>query len=171
MPETEEERLAVLQEAFSNTVFGPLYQEPVKGSPISIDSIGRRAVNRLGVAPGSQGRFGEVYARSAAVAGQAETVMEGKITLTTMPQARASDGENPRLEARLADDSPAAHSPAGPAALKPVLDQHWPVPDGEVALTVTITRPLSAAEFASIGSVVAQIEKLVASLTGGDTGA
>ena len=51
------------------------------------------------------------------------------------------------------------------------LDQHWPFPDGVVALTVTIARPLSAADFASIGLVVAQIEKLVAGLTGGATDA
>jgi hypothetical protein len=167
VPETEEQRLAALQEAFSNTAFGPLYQESVKGSPISIDSIGRRAVNRLGVAPGSQGQFGEVFARSAAAAGLAETAGEGKITLVTKPQARASDGENPGLADLPADDSPAAPGRAGGSALKPVLDQHWPIPDGEVALTVTIARPLSATDFASIGSVVAEIEKLVASLSGG----
>ena len=100
VPETEEERLAALQEAFANKAFGPLYQESVKGSPISIHSIGRRAVNRLGVAPGSQGQFGEVFARSAAAAGLAETAGEGKITLATKPQARASDGENPGLADR-----------------------------------------------------------------------
>jgi hypothetical protein len=52
-----------------------------------------------------------------------------------------------------------------------VLDQHWPFADGEVALTVTIARPLSSADFASIGAVVAQIEKLVAGLTGGGANA
>ena len=60
IPETEAERQAALREAFTKTVFGAVYQESVKGSPISIESIGRRAVNRLGVAPGSQGSFGEV---------------------------------------------------------------------------------------------------------------
>lgn len=171
VPETEEERLAALQEAFSNTAFGPLYQESVKGSPISIDSIGRRAVNRLGVSPGSQAQFGEVFARSAAAAGLAGNVGDGKITLATKPQAGASDGENPGLSDRLPADSPAAPGQAGRAALKPVLDQHWPVPDGEVALTITIERPLTAADFASIGSVVAEIEKLVAGLADGDTNA
>jgi len=168
--ETEEERLAALQEAFQNTVFGPLYQESVKGSPISIDSIGRRAVNRLGVAPGSQGQFGEVFARSAAAAGLAETTGDGKITLVTKPQSRPSDSENPGFADRPPSGNPQvpAHL-AGRPPLKPVLDQHWPLPDGEVALTVTMSRPLSAADFASIGSVVAQIEKLVAGLTSGDT--
>jgi hypothetical protein len=52
-----------------------------------------------------------------------------------------------------------------------VLDQHWPFPDGEVRLTVTISRPLSAADFASIGSVVAQVEKFVAGLAGSDSDA
>jgi hypothetical protein len=171
VPETDEERLAALQEAFAHTAFGPLYQESVKGSPISIDSIGRRAVNRLGVAPGSQGQFGEVFARSAVVAGLAETAGEGKIILATKPQARASDGENPGLVDRPPVDSPPAPGPTDRPALKPVLDQHWPFPDGVVALTVTIARPLSAADFASIGSVVAEIEKLVSGLTGGDSDA
>lgn len=171
VPETEGERLAALQEAFASTAFGPLYQESVRGSPISVDSIGRRAVNRLGVAPGSQGQFGEVFARSAAAAGLAETAGEGKITLTTKPQARASDGENPEFADRPPTDGPPAPGPAGRPALKPVLDQHWPFPDGDVALTVTIARPLSAADFASIGSVAAEIEKLVAGLTGDDTNA
>ncbi|HEX2319148.1 MAG TPA: hypothetical protein VHJ18_09230 [Streptosporangiaceae bacterium] len=171
VPETDEERLAALQEAFANTAFGPLYQESVKGSPISVDSIGRRAVNRLGVAPGSQAQFGEVFARSAAAAGLAETAADGKITLATKPQARPSDGENPGLADRPPGDSPPVPGQSGRSAFKPVLDQHWPFPDGEVALIVTIARPLSASDFAAIGSVVAQIEKLVAGLTGGENNA
>jgi hypothetical protein len=59
------------------------------------------------------------------------------------------------------------HAPGSRHAIKPVFDQHWPFADGEVALTVTIARPLSAADFASIGAVVAEIERLVAGLTGG----
>jgi hypothetical protein len=52
-----------------------------------------------------------------------------------------------------------------------VLDQRWSLPDGEVALIVTIDRPLSAADFASIGAVVGEIERLVAVLTRGDPAA
>jgi hypothetical protein len=82
VPETDEERFVALQDAFANTVFGPVYEESVKGSLISVESIGRRAVNRLGVAPASQGQFGEVFARSAVAAGLAETTGDGKVTLT-----------------------------------------------------------------------------------------
>lgn len=172
VPETKEERLAALQEAFANTVFGPLYQESVKGSPISIDSIGRRAVNRLGVAPASQGQFGEVFARSASAAALAETTGDGKVTLLAKPHARSSDAENlGSVDRSAGENSPGPGHPSIRPALKPVLDQHWPFPDGEVALTVTMARPLSATDFASIGAVVAQIEKLVAGLTGGDTDA
>lgn len=67
------------------------------------------------------------------------------------------------------DSLPVSDRPTGGSAAKPALDQHWPLPDGEVALTITIARPLSAADFASIGSVVAQIEKLVAGLVSGET--
>jgi hypothetical protein len=40
-----------------------------------------------------------------------------------------------------------------------VLDQRWSLPEGEVALIVTIDRPLSAADFASIAAVVGEIER------------
>jgi hypothetical protein len=172
VPETEQERLAALQEAFANTVFGPVYQESVKGSPISIESIGRRAVNRLGVAPASQGQFGDVFARSAAAAGLAQMTSDGKVTLEARPPARSSDGESRGASGGTQYEEPSVSGhPFSRPALKPVLDQHWPFADGEVALTVTIARPLSSADFASIGAVVAQIEKLVAGLTGGDTNA
>ncbi len=173
IPEREGERQAALQEAFTNTVFGAVYQESVKGSPISIESIGRRAVNRLGVAPGSQGSFGEVFARSAAAAGLAESTGDGRLTLFAKPQAAlpgadpsGSTGDTP------AADAPAAEQPtSGRMASKPVLDQRWPFPHGEVALIVAIDRPLSAADFASIGAVVGEIERLVAGLTRGDASA
>lgn len=168
VPETEEERLAALREAFANTVFNPVYQESVKGSPISVDSIGRRAVNRLGVAPGSQGQFGEVFARSASAAGLAEAAGDGMVKLLAKPHDRSSDGDNRgSTDGPPGENPPAAGQPSGRPAVKPVLDQRWPFPEGEVALTVTISRPLSAADFTSIGSVVAQIERLVAGLTGG----
>jgi hypothetical protein len=156
-------------------VFGGVYQEAVKGQPITIESIGRRGVTRLGIAPGSQRSFGEVFARSAAAAGLAEATGDGKITLFAKPLAAPSDAEGAgspdTMRAADTDTAAVPQSPAGRAMPKPVLDQRWPLPDGEVALIVTIDRPLAAADFASIGQVVSQIEQLVAGLTRGDTDA
>jgi hypothetical protein len=173
IPETEDQRRAALQEAFASTVFGGVYQEAVKGQPISIESIGRRGVSRLGIAPGSQRSFGEVFARSAAAADLAETTGDGKITLFAKPLAAPSDvGRAGSPDPMRAADTPVMlQSSAGRATAKPVLDQRWPLPDGEVALIVTIDRPLSAADFASIGAVAGEIERLVASLTRSDTDA
>lgn len=71
-----------------------------------------------------------------------------------------------------AEHMPAAEQPtAGQAISKPVLDQRWPFRDGEVALVVTIDRPLSAEDFSAIGKVAGEIERLVAGLAGGDAGA
>jgi hypothetical protein len=172
IPETEAERRAALQEAFANTVFDGLYQESVKGQPIAIESIGRRAVSKLGVAPGSQRSFGETFARSAAAAGLAETTGDGKVTLFSR-QAGSSDADhlNSLAGASAAETSAAVPPQAARGSAKPVLDQRWPFPDGEVALIVTIGRPLSAADFASIGKVVAQIEQLVEGLAGGEVSA
>ncbi len=173
IPETEEERGTSLREAFTNTVFGAVYQESVKGSPISIESIGRRAVTRLGVAPGAQGPFGEVFARSAIAAGLAETSSDGKITLLARPRAGSSGADCAQSpeHAPVADALLAEQVPAGRPKPKPVVDQRWPLPDGEVALIVTIGRPLSANDFGSIGEVVAKIEQLVAGLTSGGANA
>lgn len=173
IPETEEDRAAALREAFTNSVFGTVFHESVKGSPISIESIGRRAVTRLGVAPSAQGSFGEVFARSAVVAGLAEAAGDGKITLLARPRA-VSSGADP---AQSSEPAPAADALIAERALagrpkpKPVIDQRWPLPDGEVALIVAIDRPLSANDFGSIGEVVAKIEQLVAGLAGGGAGA
>jgi hypothetical protein len=173
IPETEPERRAALQEAFANTVFDGLYQESVKGQPIAVESIGRRAVSKLGVAPNSQRSFGETFARSAAAAGLAETTGDGKVTLFSRPQGGSSDVDhlNPLAGASAAETPAAVPPQASRGSAKPVLDQRWPVPDGEVALIVTIGRPLSAADFASIGKVVAQIEQLVEGLAGGEASA
>jgi hypothetical protein len=148
-------------------VFGAVYEESVKGSPISIESIGRRAVNRLGVAPGSHGSFGEVFARSASAAGLAETTGDGKITLFAKPYAGATDADPSGSTAGTPIATPAAAQlpSAGLKISKPVLDQRSPFPDGEVALIVTTNRNLSAKDFASIGVVVGEIERLVAGLT------
>jgi len=150
-----------------------MYQESVKGSPISIESIGRRAVNRLGVAPGSQGSFGEVFARSASAAGLAETTGDGKVTLFAKPHDGSSDADpSGSIGGMPAADAPVPEQPpASRTVSKPVLAQRWPVPDGEVALIITMDRPLSATDFASIGAVVGEIEKLVAALTRGDVSA
>lgn len=52
----------------------------------------------------------------------------------------------------------------------PVVDQRWAVgDDSEVALTITMDRPLSASDFAAIGAVVKQIEQLVRGLKSGDS--
>lgn len=125
-------------------------------------------MNRLGVAAASRGQFGEVFARSATAAGLAESTGDSKITLLAKPQDRSSDDEiRGSVDHLPGGITPVPEQPVGRWAHKPVLDQHWPFPDGEVALAVTISRPLSAADFASIGSVVAEIEKLVAGLSGG----
>lgn len=170
IPEAEEEGGAALREAFTNTVFGAVYQESVKGSPISIESIGRRAVTRLGVAPSAQGSFGEVFARSAVTAGLAEAPGDGKITLLARPRAVSSRADPASSEPAPASDALIAErDSADRPKPKPVIDQRWPLPDGEVALIVAIDRPLSANDFGSVGEVVAKIEQLVAGLAGGDS--
>jgi hypothetical protein len=175
IPETPVDRMLALQEAFANTIFGPLYEESVKGSPISIESIGRRAVSRLGVAPASQGAFGEVFARSVVTAGVAESSGDGRITLYTKAQAGSATSDvttPPSGGATTADPSIQSASLTSKTPSKPVVDQRWPIDgEGEVALIIAIDRPLTASDFAAIGAVVGEIERLVSGLKRGNDGA
>jgi hypothetical protein len=173
VPETDDDRLNALQDAFANTVFGPLYDESVKATPISLESIGRRAVNKLGVAPASLGAFAEVFARSAVAAALAELGGDGKITLLSKAQAGSTDrdGLAGPASARVAQDASRSAILTTKPRSKPVLDQRWSVGDaGEVALIISIDRPLAVSDYAAIGAVVGEIERLVASLTRGDDG-
>lgn len=170
VPETDDDRLNALQEAFANTVFGPLYDESVKGTPISLESVGRRAVNKLGVAPASLGGFAEVFARSAVAAGLAELGGDGKITLLSRAQAGSSGRDGLASTTVAQEVSPSSILTTKPRS-KPVLDQRWSLGDaGEVALIVSIDRPLAVSDYAAIGAVVGEIERLVAELTRGDGG-
>jgi hypothetical protein len=61
-------------------------------------------------------------------------------------------------------------TPAIRVGSRPVVDQRWRIDHhGEVALVIAIDRPLT--DFAAIGAVVAEIERLVAGLKTGDNGA
>jgi hypothetical protein len=113
------------------------------------------------------------YPAAVTAAGLAETTGDGKVTLFSRPQAGSSDADhlNPLAGASAAETSAAVPPQAARGSAKPVLDQRWPLPDGEVALIVTIGHPLSAADFGSIGKVVGQIEQLVEGLAGGEVSA
>lgn len=172
VPESLEDRARALQEAFLNTVFGPLYEESVKGTPIAVESLGRRAVNRLGVAASSQSSFADAFTKSAVEAGLAELGGDGRITLLhrgertlSVPESAASTSTSIATDSR---GSATTYTPT--SRRKPVVDQRWAVgADGEVALTISLDRPLSASDFAAIGAVVQQIEQLVDGLKSGDS--
>jgi hypothetical protein len=171
VPETDDDRLNALQEAFANTVFGPLYDESVKGTAISLESLGRRAVNKLGVAPASLGGFAEAFARSAVAAGLAELGGDGKITLLSKAQAGSTERDGPTQPARSAQDISQQSILTTKPRSKPVLEQRWSVGDaGEVALIISSDRPLAVSDYTAIGAVVGEIERLVASMTHGDDG-
>jgi hypothetical protein len=173
IPEHPDDRTAALQAAFMNTVFGPLYEESGKGTPLSVDGLARRAVNRLGIAAVSQSTFADIFSKSAVEAGLAEVGGDGRLTLLARGDARSSGTEDNSSAVPSATES---RSPMPGHAVapkrKPVIDEVWAVgDDGEVTLTIRLARSMSSSDFVAIGGVVEQIERLVAVLkSGGSSG-
>ena len=171
IPERPEDRTRALQDAFLNTVFGSLYEEAVKGTPLEIDNLARRAVNKIGIAAASQGSFADVFTKSAVEAGLGEVLSDGRITLYPRGERIAPAPDETGTKGSLTDAAFRVSTTRSGSATRstPVLDQRWSLgPDGEVAFTISLDRPLSAADFASIGAVVQQVERLVDGLRAED---
>ena len=136
----------------------------MKGTPLAVDSLGRRAVNRLGVAASSQSSFADAFTKSAVEAGLAELGGDGRMTLLRRGDCIVSVADSGTANSSsIGSESRGSATTYTPTSQrKPVVDQRWAVgADGEVALTISLDRPLSASDFAAIGAVVQQIEQLL----------
>lgn len=163
VPPDRAAELEALQTAFMNcTVFSSLYENVTKGQLVEAQHLGAKAVHELGVSPSALDRFTSSFIDSAVAAGLAEAE-NGEIVLLDAGAAPESesvdeDGEN--------DDVPAtpARGRTRTGGGSPVVRQEWSLPSGSVLFEVRLDRPLPAALFAQLGSVVEQVEALASGL-------
>lgn len=159
-----------LQMAFVNCpVFFKLYDQSAKGQPLAAGPLGRKAVHDLGIAAGSKDKFVQSFTESAIAAGLAERTDDDQLVLLPLESAESGGGEPPapsqlvgaRVEAGSAAIRPG--SSQRPSAL-PVIHQAWDIAGGTITFEVRTAEPLPATAFATIGDVVASLERLAATL-------
>jgi hypothetical protein len=173
LPPDEDAERDALRVAFQNcAVFNKLYEEGQKGTPLSRQGLGRRAVHAFGVSPNSVNKFIDSFTESAIAAGLAELAGDGQITLI-------DSATDTLVIARPADEVPTSAAPGGSMARGtsagtrsagiPVVHQTWPIEGGMIMFEIRSERPLPAGAYATVGEVVASLERLSIALSGAST--
>jgi hypothetical protein len=166
-PTDDEAERRALQTAFMNSpVFFKLYEESAKGKPLAPGPLGSRAVLNFGVAPGSKDRFVQSFVDSAVAAGLAELNEDGQIALA--PLKLGADAGLQSTAERPVDNPQPVQSSSGtqPGARQgtPVVHQMWAIDGGSIVFEIRTDRPLPASAFATVGEVVASLERLAETL-------
>lgn len=167
-PDDDAERRA-LQTAFGNcVVFFRLYEGSQKNVPLGRDGLGNRAVHDFGVSPSSVNKFVESFVDSAVTAGLAEVFDDGQVALLdpTQPDQPALAQSQPSSS----NLAPLARATGSARITEPVVHQAWQIDGGTVLFEIRSAKPLPASAYATVGEVVASLERLAESLapaTGG----
>lgn len=161
LPPDDVSELLALRAAFRNcTIFSKLYDESRKSVELEQQHLGSRAVHAFGVSPSSVSKFVSSFADSAVAAGIAKVSDEGRLTLLEPDD----DGAGP-------DDSPSSATPSSSTSAPtravqqgrtaaPVVHQAWPIDGGTIVFEIRSERPLPATAYATVGDVVASLERL-----------
>lgn len=172
-----------LQVAFMNChEFAKLYDGSAKGQALEVSRLAGRAVHDFGVAPSSKDKFVQSFTESAIVAGLAERTDDGNFLLVAVDAdgsaevhgAASSPTSTPpsALVAVQAAPSGVSGPPVGVApAVSPVVHHVLPIDGGEISFQITTTKPLPASAFATVGDVIASLERLASTLAPVDDGA
>jgi len=147
--------------AFRNcTMFSKLYETSQKGILLEQQGLGNRAVHAFGVSPSSLSKFVSSFVDSAVVAGVAEVSEDGRLTLLEPDD----DVTGPDEAAPSATPSPStatrANTPQPGRAAAPIVHQAWPIDGGTIVFEIRSERPLPATAYATVGEVVASLERL-----------
>ncbi|HET6835887.1 MAG TPA: hypothetical protein VFH30_18640, partial [Acidimicrobiales bacterium] len=166
LPPDDETELDALRSAFKNcAIFYKLFEDMQKGTPLARQGLGNRAVHAFGVSPSSVNKFVGSFVDSAVAAGIALVDDNGQVTLldlTTDFVSRADVGqESPAPQTPTAVPPRAAQS--GRSAT-PVVHQAWPIDGGTIIFEIRSERPLPASAYATVGEVVASLERLSVTL-------
>lgn len=160
LPHDAEAERDALQMAFMNcSVFASLYDRVSKGQSVDAQRLGAIAVHENGVSPSSVDRFTSSFVSSAIAAGLAREAGAGQIVLVDIENAEGLESARDSSEVNADDVAPALRA-QGTARLHPVIHQEWVVGGGSVLLEVRLDRPLPAALFSAVGSVVKEAERL-----------
>lgn len=166
LPPDEDSELEALRTAFRNcAIFFKLYEESQKGVLLAQQGLGNRAVHAFGVSPSSVSKFITSFVDSAVAAGIAEVSEDDRLTLVQPDDDAAGADE---VASSATPSSPTAATTRAPQpgrATAPVVHQAWPIDGGTIVFEIRSDRPLPATAYATVGEVVASLERLSLMLT------
>jgi hypothetical protein len=166
LPPDDETELDALRSAFKNcAIFYKLFEDMQKGTPLARQGLGNRAVHAFGVSPSSVNKFVASFVDSAVAAGIAQVDDNGQVTLldsTTDFVGGAEVGPEPLMPPTSTTVSPRAAQTGRSAT--PVVHQAWPIDGGTIIFEIRSERPLPASAYATVGEVVASLERLSVTL-------
>jgi hypothetical protein len=159
LPPDEATELDALRSAFKNcTIFYKLYEESQKGTPLARPGLGNRAVHAFGVSPSSVSKFVASFVESAVVAGFAQVGDDDRVSLLEPDIDSPELTQDPHTPA--ASTATSSRSPQPSRTATPVLHQAWPIDGGTIVFEIRSERPLPAGAYATVGEVVASLERL-----------
>ena len=157
-PSAQAEREA-LETAFMNcVVFASLYEGVTKGQSVEAQGLGAKAVHELGISPSAVERFTASFVDSAVASGLAE--LDGGQVILLEGGALDDDGDVAADEDHAVEAPELSRGRVRPSSASPIVHQEWIFPSGAIVFELRLDRPLPAAVFAMVGTVVQEIEGL-----------
>lgn len=163
-PESSEQLTASIQQAFFNAdLFATIYRDSAKEVDLSLELVGNRAVNALGVAAQRKSQFAQSFAKSAAAAGLARTVSADAIVL--LGTSAGADTDASEDLTAVPDRRPGPETSSPPKRQLPAtVHEEWTVPAGVVVFEARLDRPLPVRAWAEVAKVAEAVEKFVSCL-------
>lgn len=142
-----------------------IYNDMAKGTDLKIASIANTAVTGHRIAVKSKDAFATSFVESAAAVGLAKKVSADVVQLlsastpaeTDLANGVEDDVADPNEKSEIGNDA----KPKKPQlSNSPVVNQTWPLANGEITLTISSSKPFDSKIFVEIGAVITSIESL-----------
>lgn len=160
-PTSPEDAQKAMLEAFNHCkLYVEIYNDMAKGADLKVAQIANTAVTRHGVAVKSKDAFATSFVESAAAVGLATKVSADVVQLLATSASDPTSHEEekvPEDEVVVERETPLKRRSA---ATTPVVNQTWPIENGEITLTITSSKPFEGKVFVEVGTVISAIEKL-----------
>lgn len=151
-------------EAFKHCkLYVEIFNGMAKGTDLKITQIANMAVTEHSVAVKSKDAFATSFVESAAAVGLAKKVSADVVQLLSTPAdvgAADDQEEAPAPDDEAADADREVLLKKRRTSTPPVVNQTWPIENGEITLTISSSKAFEGKVFVEIGTVIGAIEKL-----------
>lgn len=175
-PDHYEDKQALLAAFESCRIFGRLYDDSAKNTPLEVARLRNTVLIRYGVGNNQADKFVDSFVQSAAFAGLAK-VSGSTVTLVPRDASLSETGErgNGGVEDPVDADAttsgrvpvPTAAATSAPVSQTPVaLQQQWPIDGGEIEFVIRTFEALPPSIYVLVAEMAEVAEKMKVKLTG-----